>query len=343
MPPLSRGRKFRLGAFYFVVICFTIKFVAFFQHLPFVERPTEELTLTDIALDPRLEPYETPESASHLAEWVLGRENLASASFDLPTAADLLFFLSRGPVSGHINIVENPIHSNTPIEVNITAQYHHDEDLERTKVCRTGAANEHGLLLWAEPPQPHGDPNHGVRFNVTVSLPNSGSNYKDLSTDLALFSHSAGDFSSIWSPTWFHVRSSNAAIDIGSAFTQTTNAKVNGFFAGFELVVQTSNAPKDVIALMFGESRGSESRVNLTPSNGAISAHLGLLSGFADNTLRSVVRITAASLAIKAPRQSMKAPNASVLLDAATTVGPVTLNLYPEVEGTYPWTEFDGT
>ncbi|KAJ6523368.1 hypothetical protein B0H19DRAFT_1277016 [Mycena capillaripes] len=344
----ARLRRFRLRAFYFVVICFTITLVAFFEHPPAVERPVEELErteqLTDIALDPRLQPYQTPESADHCAEWVLepAVENLAFASFELPTAADLLFFLSRGPVSGHISII--PTYSvDGPIEVNVTAQYHHDEDLERAKACRTGAANEHGLLLWAEPRHPHRDPRHGVRFNVTVGLPNGVSHYKDLSTDLALFSHSAGKFFHVWSPTWFDVirlRSSNAAINFGSlvgssAFIQTTNAKVNGFFAGLELVAQTSNASMDVFALMFGESPGSESRVNLTTSNGAISARLELASKFAHNTLRSVIRTTAASLAINTPKQSMMPPNASFLLDAATTVGPVTLNLYPEFEGTY--------
>ncbi|KAJ6558395.1 hypothetical protein B0H19DRAFT_1150969 [Mycena capillaripes] len=345
----ARLRRFRLRAFYFVVICFTITLVAFFEHPPAIERPIEELErtepLTDIALDPRLQAYETPESADHCAEWVLEPdvENLAFASFELPTAADLLFFLSRGPVSGHISIVENPVYSSGPIEVNVTAQYHHDEDLERTKVCRMGAANEHGLLLWAEPQHPHGDPRHGVRFNVTVALPNGVRNYKDLSTDLALFSHSAGGFFHLWFATSFdaiRLRSANAAIDFGSlvgksAFIQTTNAKVEGFFGGPELVAQTSNAPMDVIAFMFGESPGSESRVNLTTSNGAISAHLGLASDFTNNTLRSVVRTTAASITINTPRQSMMVPNASFLLDAATTVGPVTLNMYPEFEGTY--------
>ncbi|KAJ6523375.1 hypothetical protein B0H19DRAFT_1201948 [Mycena capillaripes] len=91
----------------------------------------------------------------------------------------------------------------------------------------------------------------------------------------------------------------------------------------------------DVIAFMFGESPGSESRVNLTTSNGAIFARLGLVSDFSDNTLRSVVRTTAASIEINTPAQSMMPPNASFLLDAATTVGPVTLNMYPEFEGTY--------
>jgi hypothetical protein len=89
-----------------------------------------------------------PEDADYCAEWFQGAENLASASFELPAVADLLFFLSRGPVSGHIDVIQTPNYSRGPIEVNVTAQYHHGEDLERTKLCRIGAANEHGVLIW---------------------------------------------------------------------------------------------------------------------------------------------------------------------------------------------------
>lgn len=61
--------------------------------------------------------------------------------------ADLLFFLSRGGVSGHINIIRASV-SPPIVQVIVTAQYHKPEDLERTKACRMGHANEHGVLIW---------------------------------------------------------------------------------------------------------------------------------------------------------------------------------------------------
>lgn len=73
--------------------------------------------------------------------------HLVHTSFELPMTADLLFFLSRGGVSGHINIIRARV-SPPIVQVIVTAQYHKPEDLERTKACRMGHANEHGVLIW---------------------------------------------------------------------------------------------------------------------------------------------------------------------------------------------------
>ncbi|KAJ7472150.1 hypothetical protein FB451DRAFT_1037053, partial [Mycena latifolia] len=266
----------------------------------------------------------------------------ASASFKLPTTADLLFFLSRGPVSGHIAIVKSASYSTGPIEVNVTAQYHDRTDLERTKACRMGPANEHGVLIWAEPRHPHADPTRDVRFNITVAVPTGVRDYKDLTTDLALFAHNIGDFFDLWSPTSFEVvwlKSSNAPIDHGSligrsAFIQTSNAQATGFFGGLVLVVQTINAPIISTAFMFGESDGSESHVQLKTSNGNVTAALSLVSDFKDNGLRTVIRTSNGALTIFTPRYAM-ADDSRFFLDAVTSNGPAEVSLYPQYEGTY--------
>ncbi|KAJ7876563.1 hypothetical protein B0H13DRAFT_2055043 [Mycena leptocephala] len=276
-------------------------------HPPAVGRPIDDLAhkplVTSIADDSRLEP----EDADYCAEWFQGAENLASASFELPAVADLLFFLSRGPVSGHIDVIQTPNYSRGPIEVNVTAQYHHGEDLERTKLCRMVPQTNMGFLFgFAEPRHPHGDPRQDIRFNITVALPSGVRNYKDITTDLARFSHSFDLPFDLWSPTSFEVirlKVSNAAINFGlvghSAFIQTSNAKAEGFFSGVELGVQTSNAPIEVTALMFGETTGAESRVQLKPPMG----DGGKNSGF--------------------------------FLDASTSVGPAKVYLYSGFEGAY--------
>ncbi|KAF7335560.1 hypothetical protein MVEN_02210000 [Mycena venus] len=118
-----------------------------------------------------------------------------------------------------------------------------------------------------------------------------------------------------------------------------TNAKLEGFFSGLEVSAQTSNAPIDIIATMFGQSSGSESRVNLQTSNGAITAHLGLVSDYENNILRAVAQTSGASLTIHASGRLMLAQNSSFFLDASTSVGPATAYLYPEYEGLYDlWT-----
>ncbi|KAJ7102831.1 hypothetical protein C8R44DRAFT_808620 [Mycena epipterygia] len=343
----ARRRKFRLRAFKFCVFvfCSTFAVVAFWKQPPSVRMALGELIhgADNIAEDPRLKAYQTPESAEYCAEWdpvavtVSGPVQLASASFELPTAADLVFFLARGPVSGHINIIKTPSYSMGPIEVNVTAEYKNAEDLERTKVCRMGLAHEHGVLVW----HPHGDPRRDVRINITVALPTGVKNYRDVTTDLPLFQHDVGDFFDMWSPTSFEVirlKASNAAINHGdlmaeSLFVQTSNAKIKGFFGGLELSVQTSNAPIASIAMMYGANAGSESRVNLKTSNGAISAMLGLASDFTDNVLRAVLQTSGASINIVGTR--FMADNSSFFLDASTSVGPATLRLDPEYEGTY--------
>lgn len=96
-----------------------------------------------------LQWYQNPDDAKYCLEWEADAEqNLAFASLELPTTASLLFFLSRGPVAGHIEIYRRPGRNQPEALVNVTTQYHGSEDLSRTKVCRMGSGEEHGVLLW---------------------------------------------------------------------------------------------------------------------------------------------------------------------------------------------------
>ncbi|KAJ7748770.1 hypothetical protein DFH07DRAFT_1062464 [Mycena maculata] len=344
----SRLRTFRRRILSGTALCFLLGLV-FWCHPLTVGRPNELAQgSVGIAVDPRLEAYQNPENAKYCADWspaVEARDNV-SVTFELPTEADLLFFLSRGPVSGGIDLVRSTSSSTGPVEVNVTATYHDIGDLRRTKVCRMGAADEHGLLIWAEPRHPHGHPTQNVQFTIIVALPIGVQSYKDLTTDLARFAHTTMDFFDWWSPVSFEVirlRTSDAAIHSGlmgrALFIQTSNADVQGNFAGYELGVQTSNAPIQVAAIMFGENVGSESRVQLKTSNGAIDVDMVLLSGYANNTLRAVVQTSAAPITINR-RLANKDPiepaiNSSFFLDASTSLGAASVQLYPEYEGTY--------
>ncbi|KAJ7727226.1 hypothetical protein B0H16DRAFT_1591073, partial [Mycena metata] len=173
-----------------------------------------------------------------------------------------------------------------------------------------------------------------------VALPTGVKNYKDITTDLPMFTHSIGDFFDIWSPTSFEVirlKSADAGIDFGSivseaAFIQTTNAEVQGFYGGLELGVQTSNAPIKATSLMFGSHDGSESKVTLTTSNGEIKSLLGFSSDYTNHTLRATIHTTLAPLTIDAPRLMT---DSRFVLDASTTVSPATVHVGAEFEGTY--------
>ncbi|KAJ7801613.1 hypothetical protein B0H13DRAFT_2498256 [Mycena leptocephala] len=339
-------RRSRRKLFHVLAVCFPLAVGAFWKHPLAIGRLVNKFKLnyeapTSIADDPRLEPFQTPENAAHCAEWMPGSEpNSAFTSLELPsTRSDFLFFISRGPVSGHINIIETDQWGH--IDVYVTAQYQAVEDLERTKVCLMGSGLWPGVLFWAEPRHPHGDPKRDVRFSITVAL-RQGYFFKDLTTDLPLFSHSFGDFSTFWSPLMFKVirlKTSNAAITLGklsalSAFIQTSNAPLNlGFFDGIELIAQTSNAPIYSSALMRGEP-GSDSRINFKTSNGPIHSNLGIFSEYNDTILSAVLRTSDASLYISTPLR-MYSTNASFFLDASTSVGPAIVKIYPDYEGTY--------
>ncbi|KAJ7849448.1 hypothetical protein B0H13DRAFT_1906182 [Mycena leptocephala] len=306
----------------------------------------------DSARDPRLQAYQTPGSAQYCAEWTSGvplanGSHLVHTSFELPMTADLLFFLSRGGVSGHINIIRARV-SPPIVQVIVTAQYHKPEDLERTKACRMGHANEHGVLIWAGPRHPHDSTHDSVRINITVTVPSSTgvTLYKDLSTDLPLFSHTLDKFFMLFLP-WtifehIHLRASNADIQYGSliahaAFIHTSNGKVEGLFSGYELKVHTSNSPIDSVALMLAEHAGSEVRVELKTSNGKIKSSMNFLPSpeFPDNVvLRAVVQTSGASLAIDTPTHLM-AHKTSFFLDASTSGALASVSLSPQYEGTY--------
>ncbi|KAF7351985.1 hypothetical protein MVEN_01160700 [Mycena venus] len=340
----TRRSKFRRRIIYFLLICSTLSLAG----RAIDRRPGA----VDIARDPRLQAYQTPGSAQYCAEWTSGGplangSHLAHTSFELPTTADLLFFLSRGGVSGHIDIIKARA-SPRIVQVNVTAQYHKPEDLERTKACRIGHANEHGVLIWAGPRHPH-DPTHdSVRVSITVAIPSSTgvTSYKDLSTDLPLFSHTLDNFFMLFFP-WtvfehIRLRASSADIQYGSliaraAFIETSYGKVEGLFSGYELKVHTSNSPIDSVALMLAEGAGSEARVELKTSNGKIKSSIRFLPSpeFPDNVvLRAVVKTSGAPLAISAPAQLM-AYNTSFFLDASTSGAPASVSLSHQYEGTY--------
>ncbi|KAK7055853.1 hypothetical protein R3P38DRAFT_2761011 [Favolaschia claudopus] len=346
LPSRFAARTFHRRVLYVIATCCALLLLAVWIRPPeSSEDLSREIIFTDIAEDPRLQSYESPDDAEYCGEW-LPQESSGSAStaFLLPIDADLLFFLSRGPLSGQISIVETANYTATgPIEVNITARYREAADLEKTRACRMGGANEHGLLLWADGAQ-------DVRLNITVALPSGVRGYKDLSTDLPRFSHTTGNFYTIWSSLSFGIirfKTSDAPINFVSmsglsAFMQTSNAKVEGFFNGLDgVAVQTSNAAVDLTAIMYGKDTGSESQVNITTSNGPITANLGLVSDYDNAILRATARTSNAALTIHAPSRTMLAAekNVSFFLDASTSKGAAAAYLFSAYEGAYDlWT-----
>ncbi|KAG6908839.1 hypothetical protein DXG01_003005 [Tephrocybe rancida] len=306
----------------------------------FVSVPHEGL-----ANDLRLQSYESLEDAVDCKNWPNSDDSephLSTVSFELPGEADLLFFLSRGPTSGQFHLIQAPGYSSsTTIDVNVTAQYIDRTDLERSKACRVGndSENEHGVLV--------GSPQHlryGVKFNITVALPQSLKEYKDISTDLPHFTHHGGSFFDIWSPSAFfetiRFKSSNASIDIGamlgeSAYVETSNAYVQGFFAGTKsLAIQTSNAFVRSTAMMLAQAIGSETSVDIHTSNAPVEAFLSVMSDYDEPKLTANIHTSNGVLTAVMPRFPFGL-NSSFHLDASTSNALTEVILHPDYEGTF--------
>jgi hypothetical protein len=88
----------------------------------------------------------------------------------------------------------------------------------QTRIFRPGSLTL--AFMQAEYSRALTQPAQDIRFHITVQLPVRGGlkEYKDLSTDLPLFSHELDDFTDVWGGALFEVvrfKSSNAPIDHG--------------------------------------------------------------------------------------------------------------------------------
>ncbi|KAJ7349110.1 hypothetical protein DFH08DRAFT_742957, partial [Mycena albidolilacea] len=334
---LPRGTRARR---LFSCLVATLILVSFGLRVTRPEKPAALVTdLIDIAEDPRLEPYQTLDDAQECAEWPTSPDsNISTVSFGLLNGADLLFVLSRGPVIGHFEMIRRRNYSypgaEPYINVEVTTQYHDEAVLRRTKVCRMGneARNERGVLVWAEPGHP------STSVNVTVIIPPHLRSHKDISTDLATFSHdiSASFDRDWWSPTYFkdlRFKSSDAPIQFPglrgrSAAIQTSNGEVRGYFeATKEIQIQTRNAPIEVFAVM----RDLDGEITLRTSNGTIEGLFVVDDRLVNRTIRAHVHTSHAAIRLVADPPV----NSSLILDVSTSEAPVSVYLGPSYEGTY--------
>ncbi|KAJ7789402.1 hypothetical protein B0H14DRAFT_244307 [Mycena olivaceomarginata] len=336
---LPRGTRARR---LFCCLVATLILVSFGLRVTRPEKPAALVTnLIDIAEDPRLEPYQTLDDAQECAEWPTSSDsNISTVSFGLLNGADLLFVLSRGPVIGHFKMIRRTNYSYPGVEpyinVEVTTQYHDEAVLRRTKVCRMGneARNERGVLVWAEPGHP------STSVNVTVIIPLHLRSHKDISTDLAAFSHDiSGNFDDWWSPTYFRdlrFKSSDAPIQFPglrgrSAAIQTSNGEVRGYFSGKEIQIQTRNAPIGVFAVM----SDLDGEITLHTSNGTIEGTFAVGDRLVNRTIRAHVHTSHAAIRLDTDPFLETPANSSLILDVSTSEAPVSVYLGPSYEGTY--------
>ncbi|KAJ7051013.1 hypothetical protein C8F01DRAFT_673534 [Mycena amicta] len=280
--------------------------------------------------DPRLQAYQTPDDALACKE--LSPETQTSVSLGLPTDAALLFFLSRGPLFGQLDLSKDTSSSSDSVEVTVSTE----DAYSQVQVCRMGStsANEHGVLIWAD------SEHRETRVTLTVKLPHGVYFYQDLSTDLPLFVHEVDDLRTQYA-SFDNLRLKTVDVPInyagllaGSIFLQTSNANISGFSDGYELDVHTSNAAIEALARFQAEEPDQKLRLNLKTSLGPISTSLALFSPYENLVLDAHIHTSLGPILIQS-RVPWWTLNSTLLLDASTSLKPISIWLDESYEGTY--------
>ncbi|KAK7035751.1 hypothetical protein R3P38DRAFT_2908866 [Favolaschia claudopus] len=294
----------------------------------------------NVAVDPRLNVYQAIDAARECHEWesTSPDSDVSKVSFALAEGADLIFALTRGPIAGHFEMIRRTNYSYPDRETFVTAEVTTRSPDQATKVCRMGNEDkkERGVLIWRDAGLPL------TSINVTIIIPLHLRSHKDVSTDLAMFSHSiSSNFDDWWSPTYFRdmrFMLSEAPIDFDglrarSVAVHTSDGAVRGSFDGNSINVQTSNAPISFSAFMEGLDAGSN--ITLRTSNATIEAMFGVSHSMVNTTVRAHVHTTHGAVRLLTdPFQSMH-PNSTFMLNVSTSDAPVAVYMGPSYEGTY--------
>ncbi|KAG5719396.1 hypothetical protein E4T56_gene13462 [Termitomyces sp. T112] len=266
----------------------------------------------------------------------------AAATFELPISSNTLLFLSRGAISGGLNVQYGGYGND--VRVTVKASYRFPEALDTVDVCIvTRSEGEIGLGIFSSP---RSHPSHRravLQFAVTVNLPRveEGSllNVKAFETDMPLFIHEIGDLNGFVHFDSISLKTSNLPIRVKSleaekASIVTTNSPIEGeFHSSSSLKLYTSNSPVDVHVTLFNADGGNYTNLDISTSNSAIKGTLALESA---NESRGKFKIFARTSVSPLQLSFVEAPVDSVLLlDATTSLGPAAVSLDSTYEGSY--------
>ncbi|KAJ7478249.1 hypothetical protein FB451DRAFT_1032641, partial [Mycena latifolia] len=300
-------------------------------------------------------PIPSDVAIDHCAEWSnVGELDAdeefpysADTSFELPVAANTLFLLSRHLgrgflVGGRVIFLQSEDVSDT-VNVDVTAQFWHQEHLDATKACLLAHdGDKSGVGLFWEADHPRDRKRHNaLRIYVTVTFPQTDDGallaINNLSTDLQIFTQIFGDVSSVAFKT-LELKSSLGGVFSESlvaehADVHTSMGAIEGTFnASHGLVLRTSNAPIFVDVNLAHTDANKPARLLMTTSNGYINGNISLLSsGDAPAAFDVIARTANAplSLSVAAP------PAANITLRATTAIGAASVALPASYEGSF--------
>ncbi|KAF7293869.1 hypothetical protein HMN09_01183000 [Mycena chlorophos] len=341
-------RRFHRRIAYSALVALVIVSLLLLERPPLIGRGDDEL-FTPIELvqdyqpwpglsrarDERLDRYWTPTSpgVQKCAEWTWQEDGTATAAFALPTVDfELLFLLSRAPVHGRVQIIQDK-DWRAPFTVKVSASHKDAQKLAQLKACQVHHEEheEQGILFWSP----------SVGNAEYDSDARKTREYGDLSTQLPRFEHALGELMSGSIFRTIRLRTGDADIDVASvaaetALIESTGGAIRGLFLSGALDIRTSNAVIDAGAMVVDWEWLNETRVDLWTSNAAIDAQIALVSDFPDKHLTARLHTSNAPLTLRA-RLMTDSNNSTLRIDAETTNAPASASLPPTAgfEGRY--------
>ncbi|TFK45094.1 hypothetical protein BDQ12DRAFT_642266 [Crucibulum laeve] len=213
----------------------------------------------------------------------------SKTTFSLPLSSDVLFLLSRGPLSsGSVDIVTSS-EEGEAVKVDVVVKYFREHVRDISNVCLVSRKDgEIGIGIFSPEWANHHRIEDQLYFEVVVSLPRT-SNGKPLlinrfETDVLNTPHRIGDLSKSVIFQSIDLKGSNAPIYAKSirahnANIHTSNGPIQGIFnTSHSLVLETSNSPIRVQIGMTNDKDGPASEVTLHSTNGAVESDISLMS-----------------------------------------------------------------
>ncbi|KAG6906538.1 hypothetical protein DXG01_013416 [Tephrocybe rancida] len=326
----------------------------------------EPFAVEEVAVSPTEWPVPPDVNLGECAQWrndngpnsrifALPGDFTSVTSFEIPISSEALFFLARGRVAGGVKVLYGG--DSSDVFVGVKAFYKLEEALDGIQVCAISRGEgENGLGIFVralffsesfrlkafQAPNWSSGPKRGVRFEVTIVLPQAAAgsvlNLKSLKTDMPLFAQHVGDLDGSVHFESVDLRTANMPIYVESLEAEkssviTANGPIEGHFhVSSSLALLTSNAPVKVQVSMFNND-DDFTTLDIGTVNGAVEADLSLESA---NETGGKYKLTAKTANAPLDLHFSDAPVDSVLnVNAHTAVAPATITLHKTYEGTY--------
>ncbi|KDQ55032.1 hypothetical protein JAAARDRAFT_159605 [Jaapia argillacea MUCL 33604] len=269
-----------------------------------------------------------------------------SATYDLPSSADNLFVLARGPkMSGNVDIVTSESDSDD-FRVEVRA-LHDRQALTNVKICTLEPYESRiGVGIFTPPHWRFwGGPRNPLRFEITVHIPRVKSpprlqaTCKHLSLYSRMLSHTFGDLSESVKLGGIYVIS-NQAISAVSLFARTLSvvtfkAPIEGYYQAEQyLNLQAHESNVKASATLYNVGGMRPPFFSLKARNGGIDANVSLIDMVSSPTpsFSGVVEVSNGPLNLAFPNQPL---NSELSFRVDGMHAPVNITLHPAYQGKF--------